>query len=390
MPTTDTWASVKNLKQNSCAGLIKVWVRTPNFGALPKDAKPVNSYTWQWRVARQDPATQYYQNTTTGVITYSWNGGFVYSGLNIDSLWYSYYTSSGTAAKWAGIENEVQLAILGKIADTKVNIAVSLAEASKTSDMILSMAKRIDSAYRAFRRGNFRKVAKVLNLTPGTVHKNWLEYKYGWTPLLMEVKGAAEFFAQQHVERKPRFVAKSHRERKFNTSRSVAYTAYGWSTPSHSYTEQVESVYTYKAKVWCELTNPHMSALQQLGITNPLLIAWELVPFSFVFDWFIQVGDYLEGLTALHGVTIRRAMQSHVLTSKWKLVYPETSRTNAGYYYYTNSLTYEFEVREYIRDPLVLNPLSLYPPSKVSFGFQKMITSLALMRGQYRGRGGLR
>lgn len=33
-----------------------------------------------------------------------------------------------------------------------------------------------------------------------------------------------------------------------------------------------------------------------LGLDNPALIAWELTPLSFVFDWFINVGDYLTGL----------------------------------------------------------------------------------------------
>lgn len=34
-----------------------------------------------------------------------------------------------------------------------------------------------------------------------------------------------------------------------------------------------------------------------LGLDNPALIAWELTPLSFVFDWFINVGDFLTGLT---------------------------------------------------------------------------------------------
>lgn len=32
---------------------------------------------------------------------------------------------------------------------------------------------------------------------------------------------------------------------------------------------------------------------QLLGLTNPELVAWELVPYSFVADWFIPLGDWM-------------------------------------------------------------------------------------------------
>jgi hypothetical protein len=39
-----------------------------------------------------------------------------------------------------------------------------------------------------------------------------------------------------------------------------------------------------------------------LGLTNPLAIAWELVPFSFVLDWLVPVGTWLQSLDATLGV----------------------------------------------------------------------------------------
>ena len=35
---------------------------------------------------------------------------------------------------------------------------------------------------------------------------------------------------------------------------------------------------------------------------NPLLTAWELVPYSFVVDWFIPIGDFLSQFSASHGL----------------------------------------------------------------------------------------
>jgi hypothetical protein len=30
-----------------------------------------------------------------------------------------------------------------------------------------------------------------------------------------------------------------------------------------------------------------------MGLTNPAVVAWELVPFSFVVDWFVNVSEFL-------------------------------------------------------------------------------------------------
>ena len=52
------------------------------------------------------------------------------------------------------------------------------------------------------------------------------------------------------------------------------------------------------------VTNPNRYLLQQMGLANPLLVAWELVPFSFVVDWVADVGTSLGGITDLLGCTV--------------------------------------------------------------------------------------
>jgi hypothetical protein len=42
--------------------------------------------------------------------------------------------------------------------------------------------------------------------------------------------------------------------------------------------------------------------LNQTGFTNPINLLWELLPFSFVADWFLPIGNYLEALTAWNGL----------------------------------------------------------------------------------------
>lgn len=403
MPTIDNWTSQRALIQNSVSGATRDWVRTPNWKVVVKtDDQPVNHYVDQYRSGSQTPVTQYWRNGG-GPINYLWNNGLVWTGGQIEDAWWSLYTEKAYPASFQNgqIPNRVLVKALGKIADAKVNVAVALAEARKTSDLILSTASRLDKAYRAFRKGNFRQVAKQLNLASFNkakktvaygdgIHKSWLEYKYGWMPLLMDVQNAAEFFAQQCVGRPTRFSVKASEKASREDFKVAKYTSYGSPTALDAETsEEVSATYEYKVKIWCELTNHTASELQQLGLANPALIAWELVPFSFVFDWFISVGNYLEGLTALTGVTVRRALESHKIVSGYYHSYPATLHTVSGFTYYTSAFSRRFSVRSYGREPLVVDPTLTFPPPMKSFSFEKTITSLALLRGKYRGHGGL-
>lgn len=50
--------------------------------------------------------------------------------------------------------------------------------------------------------------------------------------------------------------------------------------------------------------------LNQLGLTNPVEVVWELVPYSFVVDWFLDVGGWVSSLSAAVGVTFVEGSQT--------------------------------------------------------------------------------
>lgn len=68
---------------------------------------------------------------------------------------------------------------------------------------------------------------------------------------------------------------------------------------------EVNGRYQYGAE--CQLRyrmkDPHIALVSSLGFTNPFSVWWELTPYSFVFDWLIPVGAWLQALTAEAGLT---------------------------------------------------------------------------------------
>ena len=392
MPTSNTWtangypAAAFATPRTTASGRERVWNNTENFGAIPKDEKPVNGYS--------DVQFRTFQNERFKTLTPAAGGSSVYTEGPGATIWNGAlgYAVAGRFddrfGSWDAIiqdlVNDATVKALVKMADAKINVAVALKEASKTSDLILDTARRIDRAYRAFRKGDLRGIAQNLNITPKRLHKSWLEYKYGWMPLLMDVKGAAEFFAQQHVERKPRFTV-SARESVVKTDNwNYTVATYGPGSP-HRVDEFISGSIDVKVKIWCELSSPHFSEMQQIGLTNPALYIWETIPFSFVFDWFISVGDWLVAMTAQQGVTIRRKMVSVLDNTGWTLSEAGTSAGDASWVYTASPNSYGGSRRRYVRSIPDLSPFSLYPPRTQMFSPAKFITSLALIQGNYRG-----
>jgi hypothetical protein len=371
-------------------GRLRTWVVTPHYGALGKKEKPVNAYTDVHYSTDQDRTTAYKQNLTSGAITYDFLNAYVSSG---QTMIQDMQARNGAYTSWgadrAPIVNAVKLKALTKVADAKVNVAVALAEARKTSDLILDTANRVYKAYRAFRRGDLKGIATNLNITPKRLHKSWLEYKYGWLPLLMDVKGAAEFFAQQHIVRSPEFTVSAVEQVAKTYSHVDMVPTYGGGA-THPIFENYSNSRIVKVKLWCRLDFPHVSELQQIGLTNPALVAWELIPFSFVFDWFVSVGDWLTGLTALNGVNVYRGMMSDIEVVEETLIQVATSRTVSGVLWSHSGSSVVAEQRAYNRVSFIPDPLSVYPPVINSFDFKKLVTSLALIQGNFkRGNGRL-
>lgn len=118
---------------------------------------------------------------------------------------------------------------------------------------------------------------------------NYLEFHFGWSPLIKDIGSAVEVL--QNGVPPVRVVGSATRSYKFDSN-----------SGDFSYRHQV--LETTKISAWIKVSNPDLSLATQLGFVNPLLVAWELVPYSFVVDWFVNVGDYLQSFTDFLGFEI--------------------------------------------------------------------------------------
>jgi len=202
------------------------------------------------------------------------------------------------------VRDQAIIKALKKLKDQNVNLALAYAEKEKTAAMMLSTAKSLSGAVRAIKKGDVKgacRAVRVPNKGPSRiptpkgadVPKRWLELQYGWKPLLSDVHGSARALADL-VTSDPtstRITVKGYAK-----SKELAFESI---TGNFEYS--IFTKYFKSCGVRLDYYPSSAQGLMQasaLGLTNPFDLAWELIPFSFMVDWFIPIGDVLNVMDA--------------------------------------------------------------------------------------------
>lgn len=223
---------------------------------------------------------------------------------------------------------------MDEISDRKVNLAQAFAERAQTVRLIQDTAFKLASAIRHVKKGNLSLAARALGVrlrekkkTGQTVAQQWLALQYGWKPLLSDVRGAAELLAQRHYSRPPRLVVLTKRQ----SSTPVKQTGTFYSSYSvPAYLEGIRTSRVRQESVY-EVSNQFIRDGGQTGIIDPLTIAWELTPWSFVVDWFIPIGNFVARLNYDAGLSFVSRLQTQYSSFEGK-AFPKGSHGNPGPY----------------------------------------------------------
>lgn len=245
-----------------------------------------------------------------------------------------------------------------------LNLGVSLAEANQTVRLISDSFRKITRGVRYYRKSRKKDWSNRRQWGDSSaVPSSWLELNYGWRPLLRDIHGAAEWLNSEALAEG--FVA--HTSGRHFVSDDYIQTG----NPTTRRLDWLGQV-TYNAEVnlYYKLLSKKAALLSSLGLTNPSLIVWEKVPYSFVVDWALPVGTFLEALGADHGwgwiTGCRSEMSRHELVARY-------SKTNTSGVQYVqgpgarlNCTSTAFNFNRYVYDskptpgvPLMKNPISV-------------------------------
>jgi len=197
------------------------------------------------------------------------------------------------------IRNEAIIKCYGKIYEKVANVADIIRTRTETVNMVVNTVRDLRRSYRAIRKGQIKRASQILGADlhhpprkndPGG---RWLEYSYGWKPLISDMynildKGFGDI----------NFVV-TGRAKGVRTKR----LSYSWtgSGPYHRGSGDTLTLDRASCTAKISIPNTAFAAISSWGLDNPAALAWEALPYSFVVDWFLPVGDYLNDSLNLSG-----------------------------------------------------------------------------------------
>lgn len=224
-------------------------------------------------------------------------------------------------------------AFFKKAGEHQEALAQSLIESKQTLKMLLDTLRGVVGIVRNVKRGNIRQIyrdlsgfgeqkrydfsgfpdsfsqfrslfterqSRVRDIRPASVSQaslhwsnDYLALMFGWMPLLSDIDALCNLKIPSVV---PYKITRTY------LNRGNGYHSAGLLDGSKILTDwSSRELVTVKGSLSFEM----IPFGQFFGLQNPWLIAWELMPWSFVIDWFLPVGKWLEYQEVLRGVTIR-------------------------------------------------------------------------------------
>lgn len=179
--------------------------------------------------------------------------------------------------------------LYAKVQDEKANLALMAAEGNKTIGLISDIFFSGIRFARSLKKLELAKAGKVVGASRQQLASRWLQFVYGVQPLMSEVNKIIEDIS-----------GSCKAVRKYSASSTRELTHVSSTTPSPtSVTTSYTIKLTVKAAVLVDTSVSIPKAAVSYGFAQPLAVAWELVPFSFVADWFYPLGGWLTSCHAL-------------------------------------------------------------------------------------------
>lgn len=366
---------------------IKEATRTPNYRAIIKSGGKL-------------PPQPYYRSNT--IINRPFGSVTRYNAWGIE------YDAQGVGAQWAGwhgrrppahdeqlldaVSRADRLArnkALLKIKDQKVNLVQAAAERKQTTRLIATAVTNLNTSYRHLRKGDLVSAGRVWGLTIGKraatryrahhgrvkssedidqmMASGVLQIQYGIKPLLSDIVGSYDLILDKHTVPVTETVR----------STGKCSVDLGWTSSSEgiisSRAGSIDVTVSYGITYAAE--NVLLQTTGQVGLTNPLLIAWELMPWSFVIDWIIPIGNAISAIDATVGMQFISGWRSEKV--KVDFVNSNTASSEIWRISVTEGLQ-----QEYFRRTLAgAFPSPAMPQFKNPLSVDHLINGLALLAG---------
>lgn len=297
--------------------------KTPNFRFLKSLASqglavlPTNSYTFQNFIGNASPGKWYRPPPYDQ--TYYYYGLFGGSGIFLGDI------CNGNSAvdpripnsklgydATASLARRLDNALRAKLNEQDMNVPVIYSELGKTIRSFVDIGKSLLQGMKnligqARRHPNPTRAINALitgrdtgYLSQGLASR-WLSWSFAIKPTLGDLHTALNRTSQFNNKAKCRgTVSTSDVEMVNFAGQRIVSSAVPYDS---KFTHNTRATLRGTAMLAYLVSDPRAYEYSQLGLDDPAQWAWELVPFSFVLDWFVPVGTWLKTIKPIRGLT---------------------------------------------------------------------------------------
>lgn len=382
---------------------VRTWsgVRTPGFWTKRKGELPVN-----------DHQVTIVETNDSGLVElwHRINSAPFDNDLLIDSYTLHYSAPGTPSVSYSGTTSADYKAfarLTQRMGSNVINLAQDLGEYHETIGMVTKTANRIRHAVVALRHGNVEGAAAALwtgkrqtaNQTRSirgllnrrakagaefqstrNLAENWLELQYGWKPLLSDLHDAIERLSQRAAASNSVAAVRSSGSSVIRGESTFPL----WQDSSKVAGKRVQTrIDTIKYGLRFSVSDSQRAYWAQTGFTNPVDLTWELLPYSFVVDWFLPVGPWLESFSNFQGLKFIDGYKVHYFKRVTidELHFDGVANGANNYWQVAGGLqeTYVYVKRE----KLTSFPSLPLPVFKSPFSVGHALNALALMRASF-------
>lgn len=288
----------------------------PNYRKRVRSGEIINSpaeklrYDRTWSIQPYSKEWRYRNDSTTGWKNVGTHSAYdrmrVYNGVDApytepDYLWPS-------DSELQRLANLAVVDAKSRKADAEVDMGQNIGEYKQTLDLFSGAVKtvvhltRVASGKQKFWKSLAGSKSSVKAAAAAKAARDaWLQYRYGVRPLISEVQGAIDAIV---VMLQRRYTARSTRS-SYDSEQTDEYTINNWGT-SPSHLTQVDLRRSYGARVHVgemyTFVHNFYDYATRFGYNNLFELSWEFIPYSFVVDWFFNVGNWLGAIAPTTGV----------------------------------------------------------------------------------------
>lgn len=214
--------------------------------------------------------------------------------------------------------NKAETKALDDLREGDVQLGETFAQWRQTVRLVTRHTGTIRRQWLSFEKKNPKAARNIrANCRGCSASQLWLELVYGWVPLLQDIYGSIAILSamtdKSGLVVRCRGSARDVTEEACPGGRLVnSPVGPGFSVDVKDF--KISTHHRVGVNLWYRLTNQNVATFSALGLINPVELSWNLVPYSFLVDWFLPIGPWLGSFTADAGFEFISGTKSYKRT----------------------------------------------------------------------------